>query len=75
MIISTIVSPLFYKINFKREDSHFLIINHLRSIVLGVYELPRPREGPRAVDAFMIPLLDEEVAYEVLRYVKNKNEK
>ena len=33
----------------------------------GVYELPRPREGPRAVDAFMIPLLDEEVAYEVLR--------
>ena len=35
----------------------------------GVYELPRPREGPRAVDAFMIPLLDEEVAYEVLRYV------
>jgi hypothetical protein len=37
-----------------------------------VYELPRPREGPRAVDAFMIPLLDEEVAYEVLRY-KNNN--
>ena len=34
-----------------------------------MYELPRPREGPRAVDAFMIPLLDEEVAYEVLRYV------
>jgi hypothetical protein len=33
----------------------------------GVYELPRPREGPRAVDAMMIPLLDEEVAYEVLR--------
>ena len=31
--------------------------------------MPRPREGPRAVDAFMIPLLDEEVAYEVLRYV------
>lgn len=27
----------------------------------------RPREGPRAVDAMMIPLLDEEVAYEVLR--------
>jgi hypothetical protein len=33
----------------------------------GVMELPRPREGPRAVDAMMIPLLDEEVAYEVLR--------
>jgi hypothetical protein len=33
----------------------------------GVFELPRPREGPRAVDAMMIPLLDEEVAYEVLR--------
>ena len=33
----------------------------------GVMQLPRPREGPRAVDALMIPLLDEEVAYEVLR--------
>lgn len=33
----------------------------------GVYALPRPREGPRKVDAIMIPLLDEEVAYEVLR--------
>lgn len=33
----------------------------------GVRELPRPREGPRAVDAMIIPLLDEEVAYEVLR--------
>lgn len=33
----------------------------------GVFELPRPREGPLAVDAMMIPLLDEEVAYEVLR--------
>jgi len=33
----------------------------------GVRQLPRPREGPRAVDALMIPLLDEEVAYEVLR--------
>ena len=33
----------------------------------GVLELPRPREGPRAVDALLIPLLDEEVAYEVLR--------
>lgn len=30
-------------------------------------QMPRPREGPRAVDAIMIPLLDEEVAYEVLR--------
>ena len=33
----------------------------------GVLQLPRPREGPRAVDALLIPLLDEEVAYEVLR--------
>ena len=33
----------------------------------GIYALPRPREGPRKVDAIMIPLLDEEVAYEVLR--------
>lgn len=33
----------------------------------GVTQLPRPREGIRAVDALMIPLLDEEVAYEVLR--------
>jgi hypothetical protein len=33
----------------------------------GVIQLPRPREGPRAVDALMIPLLDEEVAYEVMR--------
>ena len=33
----------------------------------GVVALPRPREGPRKVDAVMIPLLDEEVAYEVLR--------
>ena len=29
--------------------------------------MPRPREGPKKVDAMMIPLLDEEVAYEVLR--------
>ena len=33
----------------------------------GYYGLPRPREGPKKVDAMMIPLLDEEVAYEVLR--------
>jgi len=33
----------------------------------GVAALPKPREGPRMVDAVMIPLLDEEVAYEVLR--------
>jgi hypothetical protein len=33
----------------------------------GVAALPRPREGPKMVDAIMIPLLDEEVAYEVLR--------
>jgi len=33
----------------------------------GVVSLPRPREGARKVDAIMIPLLDEEVAYEVLR--------
>ncbi len=33
----------------------------------GVQDLPRPREGKRALDALMIPLLDEEVAYEVLR--------
>lgn len=33
----------------------------------GLRTLPRPREGPRKVDAIMIPLLDEEVAYEVLR--------
>jgi len=33
----------------------------------GVVSLPRPREGPKKVDAIMIPLLDEEVAYEVLR--------
>ena len=33
----------------------------------GIYALPRPREGPKMVDALMIPLLDEEVAYEVLR--------
>lgn len=33
----------------------------------GFYALPRPRVGPRMVDAMMIPLLDEEVAYEVLR--------
>eukprot|EP01039_Chlorochromonas_danica_P001104 gene1104-1202_t len=33
----------------------------------GLRELPRPREGSRAVDALLIPLLDEEVAYEVLR--------
>eukprot|EP00595_Chromulina_sp_UTEXLB2642_P001459 CAMPEP_0196765578 /NCGR_PEP_ID=MMETSP1095-20130614/9785_1 /TAXON_ID=96789 ORGANISM="Chromulina nebulosa, Strain UTEXLB2642" /NCGR_SAMPLE_ID=MMETSP1095 /ASSEMBLY_ACC=CAM_ASM_000446 /LENGTH=134 /DNA_ID=CAMNT_0042123857 /DNA_START=1001 /DNA_END=1405 /DNA_ORIENTATION=+ len=33
----------------------------------GIYNLPRPREGPKKVDAMMIPLLDEEVAYEVLR--------
>eukprot|EP00607_Mallomonas_marina_P007389 CAMPEP_0182420440 /NCGR_PEP_ID=MMETSP1167-20130531/5233_1 /TAXON_ID=2988 /ORGANISM="Mallomonas Sp, Strain CCMP3275" /LENGTH=435 /DNA_ID=CAMNT_0024596377 /DNA_START=245 /DNA_END=1552 /DNA_ORIENTATION=+ len=33
----------------------------------GVTTLPRPREGVQAVDALLIPLLDEEVAYEVLR--------
>jgi len=33
----------------------------------GVSALPRPREGVRAVDALLIPLLDEEVAYEILR--------
>ena len=33
----------------------------------GILALPRPREGPKKVDAMMIPLLDEEVAYEVLR--------
>lgn len=33
----------------------------------GVISLPRPREGPRMIDAIMIPLLDEEVAYEILR--------
>ena len=33
----------------------------------GVAALPKPREGPKMVDAVMIPLLDEEVAYEVLR--------
>lgn len=33
----------------------------------GIFNLPRPREGPKMVDALMIPLLDEEVAYEVLR--------
>ena len=33
----------------------------------GLTALPKPREGPRKVDAIMIPLLDEEVAYEVLR--------
>lgn len=33
----------------------------------GLIDLPRPREGPQAVDALIIPLLDEEVAYEVLR--------
>ncbi len=33
----------------------------------GIKSMPRPREGPRMVDAVMIPLLDEEVAYEVLR--------
>jgi hypothetical protein len=33
----------------------------------GVLSLPKPREGPKKVDAIMIPLLDEEVAYEVLR--------
>lgn len=33
----------------------------------GIVALPRPREGPKRVDALMIPLLDEEVAYEVLR--------
>lgn len=33
----------------------------------GLLELPRLREGARAVDALIIPLLDEEVAYEVLR--------
>lgn len=33
----------------------------------GVTVLPRPREGVRAVDALLIPLLDEEVAYEILR--------
>eukprot|EP01036_Dinobryon_divergens_P031847 gene31847-41327_t len=33
----------------------------------GLTQLPRPREGARAVDALIIPLLDEEVAYEVLR--------
>ncbi|CAK9251173.1 unnamed protein product [Sphagnum jensenii] len=33
----------------------------------GIFSLPRPREGPRKIDAIMIPLLDEEVAYEVLR--------
>lgn len=33
----------------------------------GLRTLPRPREGPKKVDAIMIPLLDEEVAYEVLR--------
>ena len=33
----------------------------------GLVALPRPREGPKKIDAIMIPLLDEEVAYEVLR--------
>eukprot|EP01041_Mallomonas_annulata_P009887 gene9887-20573_t len=33
----------------------------------GVTALPRPREGVQAVDALLIPLLDEEVAYEILR--------
>lgn len=31
------------------------------------YDSYRPREGAKRVDAIMIPLLDEEVAYEVLR--------
>jgi len=33
----------------------------------GIFALPRPREGPKKVDALMIPLLHEDVAYEVLR--------
>lgn len=33
----------------------------------GILGLPRPREGPKKVDAIMIPLLDADVAYEVLR--------
>lgn len=33
----------------------------------GLSQLPRPREGSKAVDALLIPLIDEEVAYEVLR--------
>ena len=35
----------------------------------GLFLLPRPREGPKKVDAIMIPLLNEDVAYEVTNTV------
>lgn len=58
-------------INQIRDATSFLVLktSEKRAILKqsGVKDLPRPREGPRAVDAIMIPLLDEEVAYEVLR--------
>lgn len=58
-------------INEIRDATSFLVLrtSEKRAILRasGLTDLPRPREGPRAVDAMMIPLLDEEVAYEVLR--------
>lgn len=39
----------------------------------GLTDLPRPREGVKALDALLIPLLDEEVAYEVLRRLAETN--
>jgi hypothetical protein len=36
--------------------------------VLGM-ALPRPREGPAAVDALLIPLLDEEVSVRYHAYM------
>jgi hypothetical protein len=54
-----------------RDASSFLRLrtSEKRAILraTGVQDLPRPREGRRAVDALLIPLLDEELAYEVLR--------
>ena len=39
--------------------------------ISGVIDLPRPREGKRAVDALIIPLLDEEVSLTLMSLVIN----
>ncbi len=52
--------------------TYLLLASHekrvlLRAALAQKQPMPRPREGSWAVDALLIPLLDEEVGYEVLR--------